>query len=63
MSDTGYIDCACRDCFEVAIGKPGDMCSECQEAGCDANGEHECCRDDAYGCNEFDSIEEEEREP
>ncbi len=52
---SGYTDCACRDCFDVAVSsdtsKP-DLCWACREAGCDADGEHECCRDDAYGCDE-----------
>ncbi len=33
MENTGYIDCACRDCMEIAIGPLGTMCSECVEAG------------------------------
>lgn len=44
---TGYIDCACRDCFEIAIGPVGAMCAECGEAGCDAF-YTECRRSDAY---------------
>jgi hypothetical protein len=45
---TGYTDCACRDCFDVAIGKAGEaMCSECEAAGCSGDGE--CERSDAYG--------------
>jgi hypothetical protein len=32
---SGYTACACRDCFEIAIGEPGKaFCSECEEAGC-----------------------------
>ena len=32
---TGYTPCACRDCFEIAIGEPGEaFCSDCEEAGC-----------------------------
>lgn len=45
---SGYIDCACRDCFEIAIGPVGTLCPECEEAGCDAF-YTECCRPDAYG--------------
>jgi len=42
MSD-GYTACACRDCFEIAIGKQGKaLCNECEEAGC-AVGNGECC--------------------
>jgi hypothetical protein len=46
----GYIPCGCRDCFEIAIGEPGDLCWECEEAGCEGDGE--CCRADAYGCDD-----------
>lgn len=32
---SGYQDCACRDCFDIAIGdgKP-TLCYECDAAGC-----------------------------
>lgn len=45
-NNSGYHDCPCRDCFEIAIGcddegKP-DLCSECEEHGCDATGNSEC---------------------
>lgn len=50
--ESGYTACACRDCFDIAIGIAGEaMCNDCEEAGCEA-GEHECCRSDAYGCEE-----------
>lgn len=46
---SGYTDCACRDCFDTAIGTPGKaMCWACEEAGCEAN-DGECQRSDAYG--------------
>jgi hypothetical protein len=49
----GYTDCACRDCFEVAIGKPGvALCHGCEEAGCEACKETECSRPGAYGCDD-----------
>lgn len=36
---TGYVHCACHECFEVAIGEPGDaLCHACDEAGCDGEG-------------------------
>lgn len=45
----GYTDCACRDCFDIAIGTAGEaMCWACEEAGCEANN-GECRRADAYG--------------
>lgn len=50
---SGYRPCACRDCFEIAIGIPGAMCNECDAAGCE-HGE-DCSRDDLNqlecGCN------------
>ncbi len=46
---SGYTDCACRDCFDVAISSDArlGMCLLCKQAGCDTGGE--CQRDDAYG--------------
>ncbi len=59
MSQGGYCGCACRDCFEIAISAAGEpaLCWECEEAGCDAEGESECCRSDAYGCDEENESE------
>lgn len=35
MAD-GYTSCACRDCFDIAIGKPGEaLCHACKDAGCE----------------------------
>lgn len=35
---SGYVHCACRDCFAIDfIGEPGDFCEECVEAGCHEN--------------------------
>lgn len=50
MSGSGYRDCACRDCFEIAIGEPHALCLDCADAGCEGDGE--CERPDAYGCDE-----------
>ncbi len=47
---SGYIDCGCRDCFEIAIGEAGVFCNECEESGCEEDSE--CKRSDAYGCEE-----------
>jgi len=45
---TGYTHCACRDCFEIAIGRPGEaVCHDCVEAGCELDGE--CSAPGAYG--------------
>ena len=58
---SGYHDCACRDCFDIAIGTPSAMCHACEAAGCTAYpGEgrerhgtrYECERSDAYGVDE-----------
>ena len=35
----GYKHCACRDCFELVIGKPGEFCDACKNAGCETSGE------------------------
>ena len=56
---SGYVNCGCRDCFEIAIASdddaPGEtLCNECEEAGCEAHhdGEDrgsECRAPGAYG--------------
>lgn len=44
---SGYVDCACRDCFNIAIGEAGRaLCHACEEAGCEKD--CECERSDAY---------------
>lgn len=68
MSGTysGYHDCPCRDCFEIAIGgqvdSDGDydddvpgLCNECEEAGCSPEGDEECEAPHAYGATCGDS--------
>jgi hypothetical protein len=54
MAKSGYTDCACRDCFEIAISSTDapELCHECVEAGCEPNAEQECLRDGAYGAEE-----------
>lgn len=42
----GYLPCACRDCFELTVG--GELCSLCEDAGCDAEGESECEGEHSY---------------
>ncbi len=44
---SGYVNCGCRDCFEVTVGEPGEFCTDCEEAGCEEDSE--CCADGAYG--------------
>lgn len=46
LHESGYHNCECRDCFEIAIGQ-GAMCSNCEEAGCVPDSE--CQHLDAYG--------------
>lgn len=61
---SGYTPCACRDCMDTTVSSDmaqPELCSECQEAGCetyrpgDSDYEslpahmRECQRDDAYG--------------
>lgn len=31
---SGYMNCACRDCFEIVIGSGPTLCDECQDSGC-----------------------------
>jgi hypothetical protein len=53
MATDGYTDCACRDCFEIAIGVSGEaLCSGCEEAGCEAGENQECQAPGAYGADE-----------
>lgn len=43
--------CACGDCFEIAIGIVGELCSECKEWGCDATDDRaECERPEGPCC-------------
>jgi hypothetical protein len=48
---SGYTDCACRDCFDIAVSSDmsrPELCLLCKDAGCAAN-DGECQRADAYG--------------
>lgn len=54
---SGYCNCACRDCFEIAIASndPTDdpaLCHACEEAQCDPHGNEECQAEGAYGIGE-----------
>lgn len=48
---SGYCDCACRDCFEIAISSNDEtepaFCWACEEAGCELG--EECQAENAYG--------------
>lgn len=41
MSKVGYNYCACQCCFELYVGEPGEMCDDCDVAGCDVDGDCE----------------------
>ena len=45
---SGYINCQCRDCFDIAIANENEtaLCNDCEEAGCQPD--QECERHDAY---------------
>jgi hypothetical protein len=45
---SGYCDCACRDCFEIAIAGDDEpaFCSACEEAGCEEDSECQCVSDE-----------------
>ena len=53
LTPTGYVPCACRDCFEIAIGKLGEaFCHDCETANCETD--HECLSPSAYGVDDDD---------
>ncbi|KIA61253.1 hypothetical protein [Nocardia vulneris] len=47
-SGSGYRACACRDCFEIAIGTGPTLCWSCNEAGCSIDGQW-ACHNEEYG--------------
>lgn len=52
ISESGYTPCACRDCFDIAISanvRRPELCTLCALLGCDATGQSDCERPDAYG--------------
>src|ERR1700742_4248407 len=56
QTTSGYVPCACRDCFETAIGELGQaLCHDCEEHGCEAGAEAECCSHHAYGGDEAEA--------
>jgi hypothetical protein len=62
--ESGYRPCACRDCFEIAIGEPGAYCHECDDAGCPGyQGQpgmsQECQAPGAYGGGDDDESDDE----
>jgi hypothetical protein len=62
--ETGYTHCACRDCFEIAIGEPGSaLCHGCEAEGCEAGAERECSAPHAYGGAEAEEAEVAQAKP
>jgi hypothetical protein len=51
-AESSYRPCACRDCFETAIGIIGALCNECEPAGCTFGEGYDCQRYDAYGAED-----------
>jgi len=50
----GYTHCACRDCFETAIGEPGEaFCHDCEAADCGTD--NACQVDHCSCCGEFET--------
>lgn len=58
---SGYCNCTCRDCFEIAIGDSSEkapVCHSCQSAGCADQAtfpDCECLGDTAYDREEVQS--------
>lgn len=46
---SSYRMCACDDCSDATVGIVGELCHECETAGCTIGEGDECQRDDAYG--------------
>lgn len=61
VTRSGYTPCACRDCMDVTVSadtSAPELCSACEDAGCEPypnrfemrlGDPFECQRDDAYG--------------
>jgi hypothetical protein len=50
---SGYTNCKCRDCMEIAVSDDmddPDFCNACEEAGCEED--EECQAEGAYGGDE-----------
>ncbi len=54
---SGYTNCKCRDCFEIAVSddvEVPDFCHACEDAGCEEDAE---CQADANCGGEHESGE------
>jgi hypothetical protein len=52
--NSSYTYCACDDCFDTTVSadmNEPELCGLCAEAGCEPG--YECCREDAYGVEEY----------
>lgn len=61
---SGYVACACRDCFDIAIASSNDkptLCADCREAGCDVTGQSECERENIYGEDSDNNTDKDEK--
>ena len=50
MTTSGYTFCACAGCFDETVSSDvnePELCELCAEAGCSADGDDDCHRDDA----------------
>lgn len=61
-----YQGCACRDCFELCIGRIGTFCVDCVHAGCPDRPhatDRECLAPGAYGGDPDDTLDASSTEP
>lgn len=51
--ETGYVFCACPECFEITINAMGfnpAFCQACTESDCDPEHDHSCQADHCGAC-------------
>jgi len=51
--EAAYRTCSCEHCPEIAIGKAGAICGDCEEAGCTPG---ECQREDEIFAAAFGEV-------
>ena len=55
LSTSGYTNCPCRDCFEIAVSSDmaaPELCGDCETAGCSADGTADCETWERRWCDE-----------
>lgn len=58
---SGYQDCACRDCFDPAIGNGSPtLCGDCEKAGCEKYDAEAFLRPHHFDCQREDVYEDAE---